>query len=142
MTKNSNGKSNGFHPGKPEPIQHPSPTRVRLPKRRPGMRTIEGQVAGHRVIVTTGEHEDGTLGEIFINTNKEGSPFQVLMKCFAVLTSLCLQHGVPLALLVERFEGIDFAPHGQVTGHPEITEASSIIDFVFKALRQEYLAKK
>ena len=111
--------------------------RDRLPKRRRG-RTLEASVAGHLVIVTTGEYEDGTLGEIFIDMHKEGAAFRSLMNCFAILVSLCLQHGVPLSLLVKRFTGVAFEPSGKVIGQPGIESAKSIVDCIFRMLANEY----
>jgi len=115
--------------------------RDRLPKRRRG-RTLEASVAGHLVIVTTGEYEDGTLGEIFIDMHKEGAAFRSLMNCFAILVSLCLQHGVPLSLLVKRFTGVSFEPCGRVSGHRGIEQASSVVDYIFRALSEEYETKQ
>lgn len=118
-----------------------TPIRHRLPKRRRGF-TQEAKVAGHAVIVTTGEYEDGSLGEIFIDMHKEGAAFRSLMNCFAILVSLCLQHGVPLGLLVKRFSGTRFEPSGPVSGHERIESASSVVDYVFRALEGAYLEGK
>lgn len=115
--------------------------RSRLPSRRHGC-TLEAAVGGHLVVVTTGEYEDGTLGEIFIDMHKEGAAFRSLMNCFAILVSLCLQHGVPLALLVKRFTGVSFEPSGLVTGHNGIGSATSVVDYIFRALDAEYTIDK
>jgi ribonucleoside-diphosphate reductase alpha chain len=85
-----------------------------------------------------GEYADGSLGEVFIDMHKTGAAFHSLMNCFAILVSLCLQHGVPLSLLVKRFAGLSFEPQGPVTGHDGITEARSVIDFVFQVLARDY----
>jgi ribonucleoside-diphosphate reductase alpha chain len=114
------------------------PSRTRLPLRRTRATTVEGTVAGNKVSVTTGEYPDGTLGEIFIDMHKTGAAFHALMNCFAMLVSLCLQHGVPLSLLVKRFRGVTFEPAGLVTGHEGITEVTSVVDFVFQALARDY----
>lgn len=117
-----------------------TPSRLRLPKRRKG-HTLEATVAGHTVIVTTGEYDDGTLGEVFIDMHKEGAAFRSLMNCFAILVSLCLQHGVPLSLLVKRFTGLKFDPAGPVSGHAEIESATSVVDYIFRALESAYPGK-
>lgn len=111
--------------------------RRRLPKRRQGL-IFSGAVSGHQVTVSTGEHEDGTLGEIFVDMHKEGAAFRSLMSNFAILVSLCLQYGVPLETLVKRFVGVNFEPSGAVTGHDSIVKATSVLDFIFKALALEY----
>lgn len=72
--------------------------------------TFEGAVGTHKITLTSGERPDGSLGEIFIDMHKTGSAFHSLMNCFAILVSLCLQHGVPLSLLVKRFTGVNFEP--------------------------------
>jgi ribonucleoside-diphosphate reductase alpha chain len=116
-----------------------SPIRKRLPKRRTG-HTIEASVGGHLVVVTTGEYADGTIGEVFIDMHKEGSAFRSVMNCVAILTSLCLQHGVPLDLIVKRFTGMRFEPDGVVKGHATIAHATSVIDFIFRAVGELYAA--
>jgi ribonucleoside-diphosphate reductase alpha chain len=113
------------------------PNRRRLPGRRRGV-TFSASVGGHLVTVQTGEYEDGRLGEIFIDMHKEGAAFRSLMNCFAILVSLCLQHGVPLSLLVRRFTGVTFEPAGAVSGYDGITESSSVVDFIFRALSETY----
>jgi ribonucleoside-diphosphate reductase alpha chain len=111
--------------------------RRRLPKRRQGL-IFSGAVSGNQVTVSTGEYEDGSLGEIFVDMHKEGVAFRSLMSNFAILVSLCLQHGVPFETLIKRFVGVDFKPSGAVTGHDSITSATSVLDFIFKALALEY----
>jgi len=113
-------------------------SRIRLPRRRPRSRTIEATVKGVRIFLTVGEHADGSVGEVFIDVGKTGSAFRELMCCFSILVSLCLQHGVPLSLLVKRFAGVNFEPSGTVTGQPGIDTASSIVDCIFRMLANEY----
>lgn len=107
--------------------------------RRQRTTTIEAVIAGNKISVTTGEYQDGTLGEIFVDMHKTGAAFHSLMNCFAMLVSLCLQHGVPLELLVKRFVGVNFEPCGPVSGHEGITHAKSVVDFVFQVLARDYL---
>ena len=73
----------------------PTTRRHRLPKKRSGF-TQEARVGGHKVFLRTGEYEDGSLGEIFVDMHKEGAAFRSLMNCFAISVSMGLQHGVPL----------------------------------------------
>jgi ribonucleoside-diphosphate reductase alpha chain len=114
-------------------------TRTRLPMRRQRTTTIEAVIAGNKISVTTGEYPDGTLGEIFVDMHKTGAAFHSLMNCFAMLVSLCLQHGVPLELLVKRFVGVNFEPCGPVSGHEGVSHAKSVVDFVFQVLARDYL---
>jgi ribonucleoside-diphosphate reductase alpha chain len=113
-------------------------TRARLPKKRRGF-TQEAIVGGQKVYLRTGEYEDGTLGEIFIDMHKEGATMRSMANVFAIAISLGLQHGVPLQEFVDAFTFSNFAPNGVVTGHPNIKHASSIIDYIFRLVALEYL---
>jgi ribonucleoside-diphosphate reductase alpha chain len=89
----------------------PTTRRHRLPKKRKGF-TQEARIGGHKVFLRTGEYEDGSLGEIFVDMHKEGAAFRSLMNCFAISVSMGLQHGVPLdayVLGVEYLRQYDFA---------------------------------
>ena len=112
--------------------------RRRLPKRRHGF-VREATVGGHKVYLRTGEFEDGTLGEIFIDMYKEGASFKGLLNCFAVLTSKALQYGIPLDELVDTFTFTRFEPAGFVGGHEAINNATSILDYIFRTLGYDYL---
>ncbi len=111
--------------------------RYRLPRKRTGF-TQEARVAGHKVYLRTGEYEDGTLGEIFIDMHKEGAAFRSMMNCFAIAVSLGLQYGVPLKEFVDVFTFTRFEPQGPVD-HPNIKFATSVIDYIFRVLALEYL---
>ena len=122
------------------PAVRPEGSRVRLPKKRRGF-TQEALVGGHKVFLRTGEYDDGTLGEIFIDMHKEGAAFRSLMNCFAMAVSVGLQYGVPLDTYVEQFTFTRFEPHGPVTGHPNIKFSTSIVDYIFRVLGVEYLRR-
>jgi ribonucleoside-diphosphate reductase alpha chain len=112
--------------------------RHKLPKKRRG-HIREALVGGHKVFLRTGEYEDGSLGEIFIDMYKEGASFRALMNSFAILTSKALQYGVPLEDLVDTFTFTRFEPSGPVEGHEAIKFATSVLDFVFRSLGYDYL---
>jgi len=112
--------------------------RYKLPKKRHG-HIREAYVGGHKVFLRTGEYEDGTLGEIFIDMYKEGASFRGLLNSFAILASKALQYGVPLDELVDTFTFTRFEPSGPVMGHEAIKNATSILDFVFRSLGYDYL---
>ncbi len=111
-------------------------TRRRLPKKRAGF-TQEAKVGGHKVYLRTGEYEDGTLGEIFLDMHKEGAAMRSMMNCFAIAVSLGLQYGVPLKEYVDCFTYTRFEPQGSCD-HPYIKRVTSIIDYVFRVLGLEY----
>ena len=116
------------------------PRRRPLPPKRRGF-TYEGRVGGQKVYLRTGEYEDGTLGEIFVDVAKEGAAFRSLMNCFAIAISKGLQYGVPLEEFVDTFTFQRFEPQGIVEGHPNIKMATSIIDYIFRVLGYEYLGR-
>jgi ribonucleoside-diphosphate reductase alpha chain len=114
--------------------------RHRLPDRRVGY-TQKAVVGGHKVYLRTGNYEDGTLGEIFLDMHKEGAAFRSLMNCFAIAISLGLQHGVPLDEFVDAFVFTRFEPNGMVKGNDKIKMATSVIDYVFRELAISYLGR-
>jgi ribonucleoside-diphosphate reductase alpha chain len=112
-----------------------------LPARRHGF-TQEADVGGHRVVIKTGEYDDGNVGELHIDMYKEGASFRGLMNGFANAVSIGLQHGVPLDRYVEEFTFTRFEPAGMVIGDPRIKQATSVIDYVFRVLGSEYLSRE
>lgn len=112
-----------------------------MPARRGGF-TQKARVGGQTIFVRTGEYEDGTLGEIFVDMHKEGATFRSLMNCFAIAVSVGLQYGVPLEEFVDKFTFTRFEPSGAVTGHQNIKTATSIIDYIFRMLGYEYLGRE
>ncbi len=116
-------------------------SRTRLPDRRKGY-IQKATVGGHKVYLHTGEFDDGSLGEIFIDMHKEGAAFRSLMNNFAIAVSLGLQYGVPLEEYVDAFVFTRFEPAGKVTGNDQITRATSILDYIFRELAVSYLARE
>ncbi len=113
--------------------------RFRLPRKRSGF-TQEARIAGQKVYIRTGEYEDGTLGEIFIDLAKEGAAFRSMMNSFAIAVSLGLQYGVPLKEYIDVFTFTRFEPQGQVD-HPNIKMCTSVVDYIFRVLALEYLGQ-
>ncbi len=114
--------------------------RRRLPQRRTGF-TQKAGVGGHKVYIRTGEYDDGSVGEIFLDMHREGAAFRSLMNCFAIAVSLGLQYGVPLEEFVDAFVFTRFEPSGIVGGHDRIKMATSVIDYVFRELAITYLGR-
>jgi len=115
--------------------------RRRLPDRRAGY-TQKARIGNHKMYIRTGEYEDGTLGEIFIDMHKEGAAFRSMTNCFAIAVSLGMQHGVPLEEYVDAFLFTRFEPNGIVQGNPYIKMSTSIIDYIFRELAITYLDRK
>jgi ribonucleoside-diphosphate reductase alpha chain len=114
--------------------------RHRLPHRRKGY-TQKAIVGGHKVYLRTGEYEDGTVGEIFIDMHKEGAAFRSLMNNFAIAISIGMQYGVPLEEYVEAFTFTRFEPSGMVEGNETIKMATSVLDYIFRELAVSYLSR-
>ncbi len=113
-------------------------SRRRLPQRRGGY-TQKAVIGGHKVYLRTGEYEDGTLGEVFLDMYKEGAAFRSLMAGFAIAISLGLQYGVPLEEFVDAFTFTKFEPNGIVQGHDRVKMVTSIMDYIFRDLAINYL---
>ena len=112
----------------------------KLPTRRKGY-TQKAKIGGHTVFLRTGEYEDGRLGEIFIDMNKEGSALRAFINNFAISVSLGLQYGVPLEEYVDAFTFTKFEPAGMVQGNDAIKNATSILDYIFRELAVSYLGR-
>ena len=115
--------------------------RFKMPDRRKGY-IQKAQIGDHKVYLHTGEYDDGKIGEIFIDTNKEGELVKAMMNNFAIAISLGLQYGVPLDEYVDAFIDTKFEPSGKVIGNDRILSASSILDYVFRELAISYLGKE
>jgi len=114
-----------------------SGVRVSMPDRRKGY-IQKATIGDHKVYLHTGEYEDGKIGEIFIDTSKEGELVKALMNNFAIAVSLGLQYGVPLDEFISAFVGTKFEPSGKVYGNDRILSASSILDYIFRELAISY----
>ena len=122
-SKSSNSENNG--------------KRFSMPDRRKGY-IQKATIGDHKVYLHTGEYEDGKIGEIFIDTSKEGELVKALMNNFAIAVSLGLQYGVPLDEFINAFVGTKFEPSGKVYGNDRIISASSILDYIFRELAISY----
>ncbi|TYC65536.1 vitamin B12-dependent ribonucleotide reductase [Stappia sp. BW2] len=112
----------------------------KLPTRRKGY-TQKAKIGGHTIFLRTGEYDDGRLGEIFLDMNKEGSALRAFINNFAISVSLGLQYGVPLEEYVDAFTFTKFEPAGMVQGNDAIKNATSILDYVFRELAVSYLGR-
>ena len=135
VTRNENKINNSNN------IKIKNKSRFKMPDRRKGY-IQKAQIGDHKVYLHTGEYDDGKIGEIFIDTNKEGELVKAMMNNFAIAISLGLQYGVPLDEYVDAFIDTKFEPSGKVLGNDRILSASSILDYVFRELAISYLGKE
>ena len=112
-----------------------------MPDRRKGY-IQKASIGDHKVYLHTGEYEDGKIGEIFIDTSKEGELVKATMNNFAIAVSLGLQYGVPLDEFVNAFVDTKFEPSGKVFGNDRILSATSILDYIFRELAISYLNRE
>jgi ribonucleoside-diphosphate reductase alpha chain len=115
--------------------------RFGMPDRRKGY-IQKATIGDHKVYLHTGEYEDGKIGEIFIDTSKEGELVKALMNNFAIAISLGLQYGVPLDEYISAYVGTKFEPSGKVLGNDRILSATSILDYIFRELAISYLNRE
>ncbi len=118
----------------------PRSVRRALPNRRKGY-TQKAKIGGHSIFLRTGDYEDGTLGEIFLDMHKEGAAFRSILNSFAIAVSLGLQYGVPLEEYVEAFTFTRFEPNGIVSGHDYLKMSTSVLDYIFRDLAISYLQR-
>tara|TARA_Y100000310_G_scaffold204875_1_gene205125 strand:- start:7 stop:867 length:861 start_codon:yes stop_codon:yes gene_type:complete len=115
--------------------------RSKMPDRRKGY-IQKVSIKNHKIYLHTGEYDDGKVGEIFIDMNKEGELVKALMNNFAIAISLGLQYGVPLDEFVDAFIETKFEPSGEIKGNDRILNASSILDYIFRELAISYLGRE
>ncbi len=115
--------------------------RFSMPDRRKGY-IQKASIGNHKIYLHTGEYEDGKIGEIFIDTSKEGELVKALMNNFAIAISLGLQYGVPLDEFVNAYVDTKFEPSGKVFGNDRILSATSILDYIFRELAISYLNRE
>ena len=111
--------------------------RFSMPDRRKGY-IQKATIGDHKVYLHTGEYEDGKIGEIFIDTSKEGELVKALMNNFAIAVYIGLQYGVSFDEFISAFVGTKFEPSGKVYGNDRILSASSILDYIFRELAISY----
>ncbi len=134
----TNSKINNFTS---KNISNDSSKRFGMPDRRKGY-IQKATIGDHKVYLHTGEYEDGKIGEIFIDTSKEGELVKALMNNFAIAISLGLQYGVPLDEYVNAYVETKFEPSGKVNGNDRILTATSILDYIFRELAISYLNRE
>ena len=140
LISESSKKTNNLKENNPSFIQKINDgvnKRFSMPDRRKGY-IQKATIGDHKVYLHTGEYEDGKIGEIFIDTSKEGELVKALMNNFAIAVSLGLQYGVPLDEFISAFVGTKFEPSGKVHGNDRILSATSILDYIFRELAISY----
>ena len=140
-SKNTENKNVNKNSSLIKKVDEPINKRFSMPDRRKGY-IQKATIGDHKVYLHTGEYEDGKIGEIFIDTSKEGELVKALMNNFAIAISLGLQYGVPLDEFVSAYVDTKFEPSGKVFGNDRILSASSILDYIFRELAISYLNRE
>tara|TARA_B100000700_G_C14968248_1_gene819956 strand:- start:744 stop:1595 length:852 start_codon:yes stop_codon:yes gene_type:complete len=141
ILKNENIKTQSKYNDLNIPKNNTNHGRSKMPDRRKGY-IQKVTIGDHKIYLHTGEYDDGKVGEIFIDMNKEGELVKALMNNFAIAISLGLQYGVPLEEFVDAFIETKFEPSGEIKGNDRILSASSILDYIFRELAISYLGKE
>ncbi len=141
VSKNSKKQNPKLNEGFVKNLNEKIGKRFSMPDRRKGY-IQKASVGDHKVYLHTGEYEDGKIGEIFIDTSKEGELVKALMNNFAIAISLGLQYGVPLDEFVNAYVDTKFEPSGKVFGNDRILSATSILDYIFRELAISYLNRE
>ena len=126
---------------KTQKLNNKTKDRSKMPDRRKGY-IQKVSISNHKIYLHTGEYDDGKVGEIFIDMNKEGELVKALMNNFAIAISLGLQYGVPLDEFVDAFIETKFEPSGKIKGNDRILSATSILDYIFRELAISYLGRE
>lgn len=109
-------------------------SRRRMPKTR-NSKTHKFTIGQQEGYLTAGLYPDGGLGEIFIETSKQGSALMGFVDAWATAVSIGLQYGVPFTVLKDKFTDMKFEPDG-LTDCDEVRIAKSIPDYVFRWLER------
>jgi hypothetical protein len=91
--------------------------RKHLPNRRRSI-AFTFEFESHKYRATASHFDDGRLAEIFLDTERAGTPLQLNAETAAILASLCLQHGVdaetirhsvngPIAVALDHFTRVE-----------------------------------
>ena len=144
IVKNENFETSAYSENtnlKSKMFNNKNSNRYKMPDRRKGY-IQKVTIGNHKIYLHTGEYDDGKVGEIFIDMNKEGELVKALMNNFAIAISLGLQYGVPLDEFVDAFIETTFEPSGEIKGNDRILNASSILDYIFRELAISYLGRE
>lgn len=114
--------------------------REKLPTRRRCI-TQTVRIDGQTVHYTIGFYPDGRPGELFIDVSKAGAALRTWASETAMMLSVALQHGTPLATALALFIGSRSDPHGPVTGHARIVRCESIMDCIARSMAIDYLGR-
>jgi ribonucleoside-diphosphate reductase alpha chain len=86
---------------------------------------------------TVGFYPDGRPGELFLHMDEGGSTLDGFADAWSIAVSLCLQSGVSLETLVNKFSFQEFEPKG-MTDCPEVQVARSVVDYVVRWMEKGF----
>jgi ribonucleoside-diphosphate reductase alpha chain len=115
--------------------------RRRLPVERKAVThrfVIRAQDGAHKGYVTAGLFVDGSVGEIFVKLDKQGSEISGLLDCWAIAVSWLLQSGISLQQICDKYRGHRFHPGG-ITENPNVRFAASPVDYIVRWLEGSFV---
>lgn len=114
--------------------------REALPDRRRSW-TRHVRIDGHSFYMGVGLYEDGRLGEIWLDTAKDGTFLRGVMGDLARTISIMLQCGAGVETAIYTLKGHYYPPCGQVEGSPNVQYCESVTDWIAQELEAEFLNK-
>lgn len=115
-------------------------SRERMPDTRRSVThkaVIHAESGKVKFFVTVGLYADGRPGEIFLSCDESGSTLDGFADAWAMAVSLCLQAGVSLETLVDKFSFLQFEPRG-MTECEAVRSARSVVDYAVRWMASEF----
>lgn len=115
--------------------------RRRLPAERKAVthafaiHTADGR---HKGYVTVGLYDDGTVGEVFLKLDQQGSQVSGFCDAWSIAVSMLLQTGTSLEVVCRKFRSMRFEPSGR-TETPGIRVADSPVDYAARYLEHRFV---
>jgi ribonucleoside-diphosphate reductase alpha chain len=118
--------------------------RERLPDLRYGVThkaVIRAEDRRVKFFFTINYFKDGRPGELFLHMDESGSTLDGFADCWAIAVSMCLQQGITVEKLMEKFAFQEFEPKG-FTDNKDIRVARSVVDYVVRFMACPEQAKR
>lgn len=97
-------------------------------------RTHPAQVEDVKIYVTVNRDSEGTISEIFMTTDREGTLITGLLNSLSKTISVMLQYHIPAKDIAKMLRGQKYEPYGFVSKHPYIKHVTSISDLISKII--------
>lgn len=96
--------------------------------------THPAQIEDVKIYTTVNRDKDGTISEIYITTDREGTLITGLLNSLSKTISVMLQYRIPSQNISKMLRGQKYEPYGFVAKHPYIKHVTSISDLISKII--------